>query len=471
MQSNRLHVSNLPFATEEADLRKLFSPYGKIIDIYIPKDKQTGRKKGFAFVAMSHVQEAIHAKGNVDKKVLENRIIAVSFATPKEEGKRNSRSSMNTRKKIRMDDEQIDPALFIKKATGQMVEAYIPQHVFSDFAIDARIKELVALKKYAEPTEIQDKAIPYILDGKDVLGLANTGTGKTATFLLPLIDKILKDRTQKALIIVPTRELALQIREELFAFTKGLPIRSALVIGGSNINKQIADLRRNPQFIIGTPGRLKDLTSKEFLNLSHCHNIVLDEVDRMLDMGFITDIQYLISFLPPKRQTLFFSATMPAKIRTLADSLLKDPIEVSAKRGTTAENIDQDVVHFADTIEKLDLLCDLLEKDEYEKVLIFHRTKRGVEDLSKRLAKRGLKVASIHGDKRQQERQRALQSFKTNVSHILVATDVAARGLDINNVTHVINYELPATYDDYVHRIGRTGRANKKGIALTFVKR
>ncbi|HLG25642.1 MAG TPA: DEAD/DEAH box helicase [Candidatus Gracilibacteria bacterium] len=346
---------------------------------------------------------------------------------------------------------------------------YVPQIQFNDFEISEKLKQNIIAKGYKTPTPIQDKSINYILSGLDIVGIANTGTGKTAAFLIPLINKVMLNRQERVLIVVPTRELALQIQEELFGFTKMLSIYSVLCIGGANIGPQIAGLKRQCNFVIGTPGRLKDLISRRILNLSQFKNIVLDEADRMLDMGFIHDIRFLVSHMPKERQSLFFSATISPEIQSLIKDFLDQPITVSVKSGETAVNVEQDVIRVTRD-KKMDVLHDLLIKQEFQKVLIFGRTKHGVEKLSVSLAKRGFSVDSIHGNKSQYKRQKTLNMFKTNKLQILVATDVAARGLDIESVSHVINYDLPATYDDYVHRIGRTGRADKKGKALTFIE-
>jgi len=364
---------------------------------------------------------------------------------------------------------QVDISLYVKKAQEVEEEfVYVPKHTFADFPIHERIKANISQKGYVTPTPIQDQAIPHLLEGRDVVGIANTGTGKTAAFLIPLINKIHFNRNQKVIIITPTRELALQIDQEFRAFAGNLNLYSALCIGGANINTQISTLRRNPHFVIGTPGRLKDLIERRSLNLSTFSNIVLDEVDRMMDMGFIKDVRFLISHLPSLRQSLFFSATINPEITGIMHSLLKDPITISVKTQETAANVDQDIIKINGQ-RKADVLHDLLIQDEYKKVLVFGRTKHGVEKLAKELAERGFKVAALHSNKTQGQRQKALSSFKLNQVNVLLATDVASRGLDIDDVTHVINYDLPQNYQDYIHRIGRTGRANKKGSALTFV--
>lgn len=338
-----------------------------------------------------------------------------------------------------------------------------------DFDVDPRIKHNVGKKGYATPTPIQDKAIPHILEGRDIVGIANTGTGKTGAFLIPLLDKVVKNRSERVLIMVPTRELAQQIDEEYRRFSAGSGLLSVCAVGGANIGPQIRRLRQDPYFVIGTPGRIKDLIERHALDLSEFRTAVLDEADRMLDMGFIHDMRGILSLMPKKRHTLFFSATLSRDIEKLIGDFSNDPVRISVKTGDTAKGIEQDVVRVQGK-NKIDVLHELLTQPEFDKVLIFGRTKHGVEKLSKALSARGFKAASIHGNKTQSHRQRALGAFKQDHIQILVATDVAARGIDIADVSHVINYDLPTTYEDYVHRIGRTGRAGKRGKALTFIE-
>ncbi|PIS16051.1 ATP-dependent helicase [Candidatus Roizmanbacteria bacterium CG09_land_8_20_14_0_10_41_9] len=362
---------------------------------------------------------------------------------------------------------------FIKKAAVSHEQPTIglkPAVKFSELAIHEKLKQNIAARNYADLTPIQEKGIPEILAGKDVIGISNTGTGKTAAFLIPLIEKVIHNSSYKALIITPTRELALQIREELRKFTYQIPLYSTFCIGQSSMSNQIYDLKRNPHVVIGTPGRLKDLIERKVLRLDQFKMIVLDEVDRMLDMGFIHDIKHIISFLPEKRQSLFFSATVSPEINRLIQSFVKNPITISVKTQETTSHIRQDIVRIQPGKTKIEVLDGLLKKEDFTKVLVFGRTKFGVERLSRELFRKGFKVTSIHGNKPQNKRQQAIRMFKEDVVKILVATDVAARGLDIPNVSHVINYDLPATYEDYIHRIGRTGRADKTGTALTFVE-
>ena len=364
-----------------------------------------------------------------------------------------------------------DPSQIVNfPPTVMETEEYVATHQFSDFQIADSIKRNIAAKGYKIPTPIQDQAIPVVLEGKDLIGMANTGTGKTAAFLIPLIEKVLKDRNQKVLIVTPTRELAAQIRDEFYSFANDLNIFSALCIGGANMWRQKEDLRRNPNFVIGTPGRLEDHIRSRSLNLSYFGSVVLDEADRMVDVGFIENIRRIVLQLSPNRQSLFFSATVDAKVAGILHSFVRNPITVSVKTGDITQNIKQEVVKVVSPNTKIEELHKLLIKREFEKVLIFGRTKHGVQKLSDNLIERGFKADAIHGNKNQSQRVRILDKFKRDIIQILIATDVASRGLDIPNVSHVINYDLPESYEAYIHRIGRTGRADKKGIALTFVE-
>jgi ATP-dependent RNA helicase RhlE len=362
---------------------------------------------------------------------------------------------------------------FINKSQTNLaipVEVFKPRFSFSDLKISEDLKRAISSRGYETPMPIQDATIPVILEGHDVIGLANTGTGKTAAFLIPIINKILLNPQEKALIVVPTRELAIQIQEEFCALAERLRIYSVVVVGGANIGRQIRELRARHNVVIGTPGRLKDLIERRVLNLSGFGNVVLDEADRMLDMGFVNDVRTLLSLVAKKRQILLFSATFGREIENLVKSFLVNPKTISVTTKETSKQIDQDIVRVAKDKDKVEVLHDLLIQVQFEKVLVFTRTKHGADRLSKNLHVRGFKSESIHGDKPHAKRQKALQMFKKSIVNILVATDVAARGLDIPNVSHVINFDLPATYEDYVHRIGRTGRAQKTGIALTFVE-
>ncbi len=385
---------------------------------------------------------------------------------------RNNRSGgrggYQNRGRFRNPGLDMNPLMFVRKAVDFVETQFTPENSFTDFPLDEMVQKNVLARGYDTLTPIQDKAIPSVLEGRDLVGIADTGTGKTAAFLLPLITKVAKDRNQRVLIITPTRELAAQIQDEFKRFSAGMNMYSTLCIGGASMNVQFRELERRPNFVIGTPGRIMDLENRRKLNLRQYQNVVLDEVDRMLDMGFINDIREMVSLLPSERQSLFFSATLPDKIKAVMQSFLINPVTVQVKTGTTAQNVDQDIIRTRGR-DKVEILHQLLIKQEFSKVLVFGRTKWGVNKLEINLGNRGFKIASIHGNKSQGQRTRALKMLKNNEVQVLLATDVASRGIDVQDITHVINYDVPETYDDYVHRIGRTGRAGKKGVALTFI--
>jgi superfamily II DNA/RNA helicase len=383
------------------------------------------------------------------------------------------RGGANGNKKKRFGD-RIDFSRFIKKGEQIAEKPYVSKHTFADFSFDPQLHKNIERAGFASPRPIQDQAIPSVMKGHDVFGMANTGTGKTAAFLLPLIEKIRKtkgkNQRETVLIMAPTRELALQIESDFKNLAFGFGMFSVACVGGLPIMKQIREIKMGVSFVIGTPGRIKDLIDKKVLDLSTCHSVVLDEADRMLDMGFRDDMVYIIGKTPKEgRQTLFFSATLSQEIKKLTEQYLREPIFISVISGETLKNIDQDVIRARGTVEKLEKLNEVLKKEGSDKVLIFRERKHHVDELTKELSHLGFKVGCIHGDKRSRERIRTLDLFKKDKINILIATDVAARGLDIPDVTHVINYDVPQTFDTYVHRIGRTGRSGKKGTALTFV--
>jgi len=367
----------------------------------------------------------------------------------------------------------INPSKFINKPIRPIEQIeFVPKNTFADFGLLPILLKNLTHRHYHLPTPVQDEAIPHILEGKDVVGLANTGSGKTAAFALPIIHRMKKSPERHVvLVIAPTRELATQIEEEFRSFSHGLQIFTALCVGGASQERQKHALARHPQVVIGTPGRLKDLFQQGVLKLNATNILVLDEVDRMLDMGFINDIRYLVDKLSTKRQTLCFSATINPNVRKLLGQMLVNPVTVSVKTSETSDHIEQDVVYAESKEHKFEVLCDLLRKPEFHKVLIFARTKWDVRRLAEALTRNHIPSEAIHGNKTQPQRQRALQTFKDSRIKVLVATDVAARGLDIPNVSHVINFDQPNTYEDYIHRIGRTGRAGKHGKALTFIGR
>jgi len=384
--------------------------------------------------------------------------------------RRNSSYKSNKPRGFKGRGQYIDPAKFVKVAKDVEVDKYVPTHAFADFNINEIIKRNLTDKGITTPTAVQDQVIPIALEGKDVIGIANTGTGKTAAFAIPLIDELLRNRQAKVLILAPTRELAQQIKVEFNQITKGAFIKSAVLIGGSSFMPQLRDLKGRPQLVIGTPGRVKDHLERGTLRLQEFNKIVLDEVDRMLDMGFIDDMRRILGAVSPERQSMFFSATMDRKVEDLIKTFSRDPILVSVKTGDTSENVHQNVIKYGHHSEKVDKLHDALLGEAVTKVIVFEETQRDVEKLCNELISRGFATDAIHGGKNQSQRQRALRRFKENDVDILVATDVAARGIDVKDVTHVINFTIPQTYEDYTHRIGRAGRAGKTGHALTFVQ-
>ncbi len=365
----------------------------------------------------------------------------------------------------------IDPSRFIQAAKPRAEVTFTPVHSFEDFAVEELIKNNLSFKGYVAPSPIQDQAIPVGLEGKDIVGIANTGTGKTAAFAVPVLHRLMSEEDAKVLIIAPTRELAQQIEEECREIAKRSGLFGALLIGGSPMGVQLRDLRANPRIVIGTPGRIKDHMERGTLDLSTFNMVVLDEVDRMMDMGFIDDMRQIVGALQADRQSFFFSATMDRKIELLINTFLKeDHVTISVKTGITSENVEQDVVRYGDRADKIEKLHNILNDEAVAKVLVFDETQRNVEALSKELQNRGFSADAIHGGKSQGQRERALKRFKKNDVNILVATDVAARGIDVSDITHVINYTTPQAYEDYVHRIGRAGRAGRMGYALTFIE-
>ncbi len=371
----------------------------------------------------------------------------------------------------RPNSKTLDISAIINKVTADTTPAaaFVPKHQFADFNLHTDLLRNLESRGYTQPTPIQDAVIPHIVNGQqDLVGLANTGTGKTGAFLIPLINKALANRDQQTLILAPTRELAVQIEKEFYLFSRNLRLSSVVIVGGARMFPQIMKAKTFNNFVVGTPGRVIDLIKRGVLKLENFKTVVLDEADRMLDMGFITDIKFILSHLPEERQTLFFSATLSAEIKGLIHEFLKTPVNVSVKTGDTSKNIHQDVVRINGR-NKIEVLQELLSQKGFDKVLAFGKTKHGVEKIYESLIESGIRAESIHGDKSHGQRQRALQNFKTDRATVLIATDVAARGIDISGITHVINFDTPQSYDDYIHRIGRTGRGSQKGIALTFI--
>lgn len=364
----------------------------------------------------------------------------------------------------------IDPSNFIKKAIFTESEDYQAPFSFQEMNLDEKLKAAIHQKGYISPTEIQARSVDALIKGNDIIGIANTGTGKTGAFLIPIIHRLLTNDNQfQSLIVLPTRELALQVEDEFRSLTKNLKLTSSTFIGGTNVGKDLQKLRRQNDVIIGTPGRLLDMMNHGALKLHKFEVLVLDEFDRMLDMGFIKDVEKIIDAMKNRQQTMLFSATIEKGQDQLIRSIVSNPIRVSVSTGnTTAELVDQDVINVQGR-DKYELLKDLISGQDFKKVLVFAETKRAVDKLSVKLVRSGFSSDTIHGNKTQNYRVKALDKFKNGKIKVLVATDVAARGIDISDITHVINYQQPSTIDSYIHRIGRTGRAGKKGYAYTFV--
>ena len=346
---------------------------------------------------------------------------------------------------------------------------------FTDLGLPAPILSALAAEGYTTPTPIQERAIPHVLQGRDLLGIAQTGTGKTAAFSLPILSRIAADpkrispRGCRVLVLSPTRELSSQIEASIVSYGRNLRVRSTLIFGGVPINRQIRACAGGVDIVVATPGRLLDLLSQRAVHLNDVDVFVLDEADRMLDLGFMRDIQKIVQLLPRQRQNLFFSATMPKEIARFAASLLKDPVEVSvAPVSATADRIDQGLIHVPNR-DKQAMLHRLLQNPEIARALVFTRTKHGADRVVKHLNAAGIKADAIHGNKSQNQRERALGAFRAGTSRLLVATDIAARGIDVDGVTHVINFELPNIPETYVHRIGRTARAGAEGSAISLV--
>lgn len=383
---------------------------------------------------------------------------------------RNGRNFGGSNRGKKFARNNFDPSQFINKApqTPVIEEKFTPIHTFEQFKLSSELVATLHKMAIKTPTPIQDKVIPEMLKSRDIVGLAETGTGKTAAFLLPLIELTLSDPKRQTLIVTPTRELAAQIETEFKALSRGLNMHTVVCVGGVGIGPQISALQRRPQFIVGTPGRLIDLINRGRLQTDKLSAVVLDEADRMLDMGFIDDIRTILEKTPPQRETYLFSATITSAAQKLVKDFLKDPIEISVKKKDTIESISQDIVTYSpDT--KFEKLIETLGEIKKGRIIIFGAMKQSVEKLSKQLKRSGYSADSIHGNKSHSQRKRSLDGFKSGRTDILVATDVAARGIHVDNVSHVINYDLPSTFEDYIHRIGRTGRAHKLGKALTFV--
>ncbi len=399
------------------------------------------------------------------------------YREPRWRGKKQNQSqSQNdtikrTHNKKKINSGTVNTDKFIKKASAAAVVAYVPDRLIADLPVDDAIIRNLQKKGYEKPTEIQDRTIEAILNGRNLMGLAQTGTGKTGAYLIPLIHNFLrKDSRSNVLVVSPTRELALQIDKEFRSIAFGLKLFSTCLIGGTSVRMDIDKLRRPGQIVIGTPGRIADMVRQNALNLNKYSILVLDEFDRLLDMGFAAEIQRLVDAMNNRSQTILFSATEDKSQKKLISNLMTDPYEVRVRNeNIAADNIEQDIITVRDGEKKIDILLNMVKDQSFEKVLVFADTKRGVSRICRDLRKGGITADEIHGDKSQNYRIKALESFRNRKIKVLVATDVAARGLDIADVSHVINFQAPKDMESYIHRIGRTGRAGASGKALTFI--
>lgn len=365
---------------------------------------------------------------------------------------------------------KINPSSLIKKAKESTQKEYKSDLNFTDFDLNQELTRNIQAKGYNTPSEIQEKSIPSTLKGNDLIGIASTGTGKTAAFLIPIINELIKNNDSSALVVVPTRELAIQVHDEYQSLARKLNLRSSFFIGGTNLNKDMYSARSKNRFIVGTPGRLNDLINRRSLNIKNTSILVLDEFDRMLDMGFIHDVRKISNEIKNRNQTMLFSATLDNKQDKIIKELVNNPTTVKISSGlNSSDNVNQDIIKVKPDENKLDVLLRMLNKSSFEKVILFAETKRSADKINKKLKSTGLLSDVIHGNKSQKYRNKAINLFRSGKTEILVATDVAARGIDVSNVTHVINYQIPQTMDSYIHRIGRTGRAGKIGSAFTFI--
>ncbi|QZT38967.1 DEAD/DEAH box helicase [Halosquirtibacter xylanolyticus] len=379
---------------------------------------------------------------------------------------RNPRSRGN--KKAATSD--IKPEQLIKKATSVEQVKYVSEIHYADLDLHPKLAKNIERKNYQQPTEIQEKSIDHLMESKNLIGIAATGTGKTGAFLIPMVHQMLNDNSITALIMVPTRELAQQVDAEFKSLTLGTSLNSVCFIGGTNINKDIANTKRKMSLIVGTPGRLNDLIQRKNLKLGRVSKLVIDEFDRMLDMGFIHDVRKIIAAMKSREQTMLFSATTDKSQEALIKEIIKNPVRVNAtNHNISGNNVDQDIIKVGSDESKFDLLLKLVKDDSYEKIILFAETKHQVNKISKKLNKSGVKSDVIHGNKSQNYRTNVIEAFKQGKLKVMVATDVAARGIDIKDVSLVINFQIPPTMDSYTHRIGRTGRAGSTGKAITFI--
>jgi ATP-dependent RNA helicase RhlE len=384
-----------------------------------------------------------------------------------------NKSSQNRSKQVnnKKKESTLDNRVFVKKAMALEDSKYETTLLVSELPVHVKIKENLLAKGYVHPTEIQEKTLTPMLAGRNLMGLAQTGTGKTAAFLVPIVHQLINTPAAfQVLIVVPTRELAVQIESELKSIAKGLNLYSQVFIGGTSVHRDLEKLRRPSHFIIGTPGRLLDMENQRALKFNNFTHLVLDEFDRLLDMGFSHDIQKMISKMTNRKQSVLFSATEEPNQKKLIGEILENPVDVRVSvKNTTGDHIEQEIITVKEGENKIDVLIRMIKDVSFQKVIVFAETKRWVSKVCKELNRSGIKADEIHGNKSQNYRQNALNAFKLEKIKVLVATDVAARGLDIEEVSHVINYQKPMNFDSYIHRIGRTGRAGKSGKAYTFI--
>src|SRR5260221_14464280 len=394
-----------------------------------------------------------------------------NFSKRRESNNRRRRTNEPNRGRGQPPVSTLDPRLVVKKAVPLTEARYESNRSINDLPVDARIKTNLTAKGYSKPTEIQDKTLESILNKSNLLGIAQTGTGKTGAFLIPVVHNLIGSKAAfQVLVVVPTRELAVQVEEEFRTIVKGLSMRSACFIGGTSVGKDIATLRQPVHVVIGTPGRLTDLARQGALRLNNFSTLILDEFDRLLDMGFSRDIQFIVKAMNNRKQTILFSATEEKNQQKIISDLLHQPVEVRVAKGkTTGDHIEQEVVRVEPGETKMEVLLRMVKDRSFHKVIVFAETKRGVSTVRKTLHQSGVRVDEIHGNKSQNYRLKALNDFKSGKIQVLIATDVAARGLDISEVTHVINYQQPRDFDSYIHRIGRTSRAGKGGKTFTFI--
>ena len=361
--------------------------------------------------------------------------------------------------------------LIKKQSEVKQIDEFVSNYTYEELMLHPALKKSLSNKGYERPTEIQEKSLEHLLNGENMVAVAKTGTGKTAAFLIPVIENLLTlERPFQTLVVVPTRELAQQVEMEFRDLTRGMGLYTTCLIGGTSVRRDLDKLKKRNHMIVGTPGRLMDMYRQGALKLANISVLVLDEFDRMLDMGFVKEIQQMVGAMRQRSQTMLFSATLDKSQKEIIREIVPEAVQLRISSGQSAgDNIEQHVIKVTETEDKFSLLLELLESPGFEKVIVFAETKRLVDRLNKKLDKNGVTSVIIHGDKSQNYRSRAIRNFKDGRSKVLIATDVAARGIDIDDVSHVINYQIPLTMESYLHRIGRTGRAGKKGTAYTFV--